>query len=102
MDRPTKEITTPGGVTVVVKTYLTAREVNDTLKQILGTTGVSPDTKIELSAVVGIDRNIKLVEAAVVSLDGSTENIPERLGNLPINDWQFILKEAGLLADGNF
>jgi hypothetical protein len=102
MDRPTKEITTPGGVTVVVKTYLTAREVNDTLKQILGTTGVSPDTKIELSAVVGIDRNIKLVEAAVVSLDGSTENIPERLGDLPINDWQFILKEAGLLADGNF
>ena len=102
MDRPTKEITTPGGVTVVVKTYLTAREVNDTLKQILGTTGVSPDTKIELSAVVGIDRNIKLVEAAVVSLDGSSENIPERLGDLPINDWQFILKEAGLLADGNF
>jgi hypothetical protein len=102
MDRPTKEITTPGGVSVVVKTYLTAREVNDTLKQILGTTGVSPDTKIELSAVVGIDRNIKLVEAAVVSLDGSTENIPERLGDLPINDWQFILKEAGLLADGNF
>ena len=102
MDRPTKEITTPSGVKVVVKTYLTAREVNDTLKEILATTEVSPDAKVTLSAIVGIERNIKLVEAAVQTLDGSSENIPERLGDLPITDWQFILKEAGVLAEGNF
>src|SRR5271163_95483 len=101
MEREQKEITTPGGRKVVVKTYLTAKEVNGTLKQILSSTEVT-DGKAKLSAIVGIERNEKLVEAAVISLDNSSENLSDRLGELPIADWQFILKEAGILAEGNF
>jgi hypothetical protein len=101
MEREQKEIVTPGGHKVVVKTYLTAKEVNGALKQILSSTEV-PEGKAKLSAIVGIERNEKLVEAAVISLDYSAEDLSTRLGELPITDWQYILKEAGVLAEGNF
>lgn len=105
-NRETKEITTPGGLKVAVKTYLTAREVNNALRQIFGSQEVttkpdgSPQTK--LSMVVGIERNIKLVEAAVVSLEGSAENLADRLQDLPAFEYTAILNEVKTLADGNF
>ena len=105
MERETKEFTTPGGNKLVLKTYLTGREVNNVLKQIFGSQEVSsqggvPQTK--LSMVVGIERNIKLIETAVASLDGSSENLADRLQDLPSKDYAAILNEVKNLADGNF
>jgi len=105
MERETKEFTTPGGRKLVVKTYLTAREVNNALKAIFGSQEVSTQdgvTQTKLPMVVGIERNIRLVEAAVVSLEGSTENLAERLQDLPSAEYTAILSEVKGLADGNF
>lgn len=105
-ERETKEFTTPGGLKLVVKTYLTGREVNDVLRKLFGAREVSAQadgsaaTKLPISA--GIDRNIFLIEAAVVSFDGSAENIIDRIQDLPSKEYTAILNEVKGLADGNF
>jgi hypothetical protein len=105
-DRPAKEITTPGGHVVAIKEYLTAREVNGVLSEIFKSQEISTDEansgKSRISLLVGIQRNIKLVEAAVLSLDGSGDNLAERLQDLPASEYTFILNQAKGLADGNF
>jgi hypothetical protein len=55
-----------------------------------------------VSMLVGIERNIKLIETAVISLDGSSENLSDRLQDLPSKDYTAILTEVKGLADGNF
>jgi hypothetical protein len=106
MERETKEFTTPGGRQVIVKTFLTAREVNNVLRQIFGSQEVSAQAdgspQAKLSMVVGIERNIKLIETAVVSLEGSTENLADRLQDLPAAEYTTILNEVKTLADGKF
>jgi len=103
MERQTKEITTPGGHKLIVKEYLTAREVNGVLQELFKSREVSADEKNpKLSLLMGIERNIKLIENAVVSLDDSSENLPERLQDLPATDYAAILKEVQKLAEGNF
>jgi hypothetical protein len=105
-ERETKEITTPGGKKVVVKTYLTAREVNAVLTELFKSQEISADEARDgnprVSLVMGIQRNVKLVEAAVVSLDDSIENMSERLQDLPSSEYAAILKEVKGLAEGNF
>jgi len=101
--RPTREITTPLGHTVVVKEYLTAREVNNVLSELFKSQEISADDKNpRLSLLIGIQRNVKLVEAAVLSLDNSADNVAERLQDLPVTEYTAILNEVKGLADGNF
>ena len=101
--RPQREIKTPLGHVVVVKEYLTAREVNGVLTELFKSQEISVDDKNpRLSLIVGIQRNVKLVEAAVISLDNSTENVEERLQDLPVTEYTAILNEVKGLADGNF
>jgi hypothetical protein len=106
MERETKEFTTPGGHKIVLKTYLTAREVHNVLTDLFKGQDVSTDEAksgaSRISMVIGIQRNIKLVEAAVISLDGSNDNITERLQDLPASEYTAILNEVKPLAEGNF
>jgi hypothetical protein len=85
MERETKEYVTPGGVKVLMKTYLTAREAVPVV-----------DSK-ELSDV---EKSQKLAAAAIISLNGDTENISERMLDLPIKEYSAILTElTALIAD---
>jgi hypothetical protein len=95
METNTKTFTTLGNHTVVVKEYLTAREVNGVLKQLFQGQSVSPErgASVKLSLLVGIERNIKRVEAAVISLDGSTENLADRLQDLPVSEYAAIFNK---------
>ena len=64
---------------------------------------ISADDKShKLSMLVGIQRNVKLIETAVISHDGSTENLADRLQDLPSKDYTAILTEVKALADWNF
>lgn len=106
MERETKELTTPGGHKVVAKTYLTAREVNGVLEELFKSHEISAEDaksgNARVSLLMGIQRNVKLIEAAVMSLDGSTENLSDRLQDLPSSEYAAILNEVKGLADGNF
>jgi len=99
-DRETKEITTPLEHKAVVKTFLTGREVDAILGDLFKDqqSGENPTIPMTLAIV----RNNKLIEAALVSLDGSTENIFDRIQELPASEKAFILKQVQELAGGNF
>jgi hypothetical protein len=99
-DRETKEITTPQGRRAVVYTYLTGREVDAILGDLFKDQQSGENPSIPMT--LGIQRNNKLIEAAVVSFDGITENIFERLQDLPASEKAFILKQVQELASGNF
>jgi hypothetical protein len=98
--RETKEITTPGGHTAVVKTYLTIGEVNDALRVILKGRNASADATVPLE--VAIERNMQLILAALVSLDGLTDNLGERVRNLKLSDYNAIFAEVKDLSEGSF
>jgi hypothetical protein len=100
MERETKEITTPQGRTAVVKTYLTGREVDAVLEDLFKDREAGAEPKIPMA--LAIKRNNKLIEATVVSLDESTENIFERLQDLPASEKSYILQQVQELAGGNF
>lgn len=106
MERETKEFTTPGGHKLVLKTYLTAREVNNVLTELFKSQEVTADDvksgTQRVSLIVGIQRNIKLIEAAVISLDASSDNLADRLQDLPAPEYTAILNEVKPLAEGNF
>lgn len=109
MDRPTTEITTPGGTKAVIKTYLTARESNQ-LKQVLyanlkmsmtdlstGKTAVQ-----DIPATVLLDQERKAIELLIVSLDGSVENIADRLLDLPASEYDTLVAEVNKVAQPGF
>jgi hypothetical protein len=84
-ERETKEFTTPQGHKLVLKTYLTARELMP----------ITDDKDLKDSA-----KTHKLAEAGIVSLGGDTQNIGERMLDLPVTEYTAIVKElTGLVSD---
>jgi hypothetical protein len=84
-ERQTKQFETPGGRKLVIKTYLTAREVMP----------VTDEKNLKQS-----EKTQKLAEAGIVSIDGSTENIGDTLLDLPLSEYTSIIKElTGLISD---
>jgi hypothetical protein len=88
-ERTTKEVATPGGHTVVLKEYVTAREMMPILKSASATS----------TPAENIDKALKMIEVAVVSVDGATENVIETVQDLPLADYMFLTKEVAALAD---
>lgn len=82
-----KELQTPGGHTVLIK-VLSVREMLPIIK-------ARPENPTQEQ---NIDSNLAMVEAAVVSIDGSSENIPEAIQGLPFTDYAFLSKELSTLT----
>ena len=102
MERETKQITTPSGNVVVLKTYLTIGEVNEALRVIFKNREVDATGINKIPMVVGIERNLQLVLAAVVSIDGSAENLADRVSALRLADYNAIFAEVKDLSEGSF
>jgi hypothetical protein len=103
MERETKEVGLPSGARVVLKTYLTIGEVNAALRVVFKDQTATPGdvvTKVPLS--VGIERNLQLVLAAVVSIDGTTDNLAERVQAFRLSDYNAIFAEVKDLSEGSF
>jgi hypothetical protein len=85
MERETKEYVTPRGVKVLMKTYLTAREAVPV---------------VDAKDLTDVEKSQKLAAVAIVSLDGSAENVADRMLDLPIKEYSAILTElTALIAD---
>lgn len=103
-DRPTIEWTTPGGIPVVLRTYITGREfqalknvyVEDAKAKIDGRGGVEVEGFNPLADDKAIERMISFV---VVSLSGSTENVVDRVLDLPVDDYQEIVTKIKEITD---
>ena len=88
MERKTKTLTTPSGVSVELKEYISAGEFLD-----------ATDSNAEISKN---DLAKKLIQIAVVSVNGATEGIAAILRDLPLPDYLFVSKEVAKLTSGDF
>lgn len=98
-NRETKTITTPLGKELVLNTYLTAREARKIRDVFLSRTKSTVDgtgsTKSEITDADLINQKENaLLTAVVVSYDGSSENVIDRLLDLPSNEMQFVIDQA--------
>lgn len=84
MDTPreTKEITTTGGHTAVLYTYITGREAQDVAKR--SEVGEGGEYARQ------VDANNYAIGFIVRELDGSSENVLDRVLSLPITDFSEI------------
>ena len=89
-ERKVKTVTTPSGVAVELKEYISAGEFLDATES-KDATDIS---KSELAK--------KLIAIAVVSVNGSKENVEVALRDLPLPDYLAISKEVAQLTSGDF
>jgi phenylpyruvate tautomerase PptA (4-oxalocrotonate tautomerase family) len=87
-ERKTKSLTLPSGATVELKEYISAGEFLDASES---STEIS---KNELAK--------RLVQLAVVAVNGSKENVPAALRELPLADYLAISKEVAQLTSADF
>jgi hypothetical protein len=87
-ERKTKSLTLPSDATVELKEYITAGEFLDASES---STDLS---KNELAK--------RLVQLAVVAVNGSKENVPAALRELPLADYLVISKEVAQLTSADF
>jgi hypothetical protein len=89
-ERKTKTVTTPSGVSVELKEYISAGEFLDATETKDGT----DLPKAQLAK--------KLVEVAIQSINGSNENVPGLVRDLPLGDYLFLSKEVAKLTSADF
>lgn len=102
-DRETKELKTPiDGHTVVIKTYLTGREYREIENVFLrqAKVDVAGQTSGNFDGSVVKLAEDKLIEQAVVSVDGSSEDILNKVLDFKSGDTTFVVRELNDMKYG--
>jgi hypothetical protein len=102
--RETQVIKTPiDGIELVVKTYLTGREMRQVENLRIEGTQFDPVTQQAKGSVSGelADKaQDKLLEITVVSVGGSTENVVEKIVDLKKPDYDFVVAQVRDISQG--
>ena len=99
-ERPTTELKTTNGHTAVLLEYLTGRELRSIQETVMKPSRFEHEGKeVGISGETVMAMQDRCVNLAVKSLDGSTENIKERLEDLRAVDYQEIVDAAVALAN---
>lgn len=103
MERENKEITTPSGVKIVIKTYLTGREYREVegvfLRQAKINTSGEQSGEFD-GSIIKIAED-KMIEQSVISIDGKPEDILNRALELKNLDFSFLVKELNEMKYGD-
>jgi hypothetical protein len=86
-ENKTNTVTTPAGVAVVLKQFISGGDFLDASE---ARNGVEP-TKVQLAK--------RLMDAVVVSVNGSATDVPTALRALPLTDYIFLSKEVAKLTN---
>jgi hypothetical protein len=99
MERENKDITTPNGTKVVLRSYLTGREAasikNLMLSSLKMTMSDVDSKKLDMGGLTGdvlAQQERKTLEYLLVSIDGDTENPVEKLLDMPSSEYDAVLK----------
>lgn len=90
-ERKTNNVTTPSGTEVAMREFISAGEFLDLDDAMENGAELSPKAKAK-----------RLMLLAVVSIAGSTENLSERLRELPVSDYLFLAQEVSKLVKADF
>lgn len=104
MPRETKEIITPSGLKVLVKTWISAGEANIVKQEMLKTMKIDPSTGKQTSEITGdflISQEKTLLGLLVVSVNGETETVVDKLLESRNEDYQFVISEVNKIYSGN-
>lgn len=102
MQRETKEYETTKGTKYEIKTFLTAREVNEIRLRLTGDKEVGMESgEMKAKGSELIDSQNFLIETAIVSYNGSTEKILDRLLDGNVTEFNEIALKAADLLKGN-
>lgn len=103
MERPTHKITTPSGIEVELKNYLTGRE-----KQAIVNAPVSKDMRVSTSGgeLSGFDaaaltryQNAQ-IEQIVMTVAGSTDNVLDAILNMQVKDYDAVMAAVSDVFNG--
>jgi len=96
-ERPTIEMKTPSGITLVIKEYSTGRESNEMQNIYLSSAKISVvgntpkidgfDPKAEEQVIK------KMIELLVVSVDGVTENVVDAVLDMRTSDYDAVVEK---------
>lgn len=105
MQRETKEIITPGGVKVIIKTWISAREANIVKQPMLQAMKVDVGTGSTSSTINGdfmIEQEKNLLKVLVVSVNGDDKDpVDNLLDNYPNADYQAVIAEVNKIYSAN-
>jgi hypothetical protein len=100
MERETKEITTPGGHKIVLRTYLTGREAGELKSVMFSALKMNMEDaqsgKVNVSDVPGsfiVEQERKALEFLLVSIDGDSTSPIDKLLDMPSTEYEFVIKE---------
>lgn len=104
-ERKTKEITTPNGFSVTVKTYCTGFEFEEIQEVYLGgakvkLVGKTPQIE-DISPKVDREARKKMIELLVVRVEGEGlegGNVVEQVGSMPREDYDAVIDELNTLS----
>jgi hypothetical protein len=109
MNRETKALVTTSGKTLLVKSYLTGREMNDLKKDMYGAVKIDMAAASagrsainDLPATFMIDREAKLLEISVLSFDNSEKDVAARMQDLPNAEYQDALRQVSDVIQPDF
>ena len=115
--RETREIKTPHGHSVLIKTYLTGREANEFRRVVFEKTKFKMvddpltdpaenkkkvESEMDMDGSIIIDQQLAAMAVCVLSLDNKTENLVELLQDLPSDDFDEVDKACAELTKGIF
>lgn len=104
-ERETKTITTPvDGKVLVIKTYVTGREMRAIENIFVTGADIDPVTQQAKHAITGETADQaqdKLIETVVVSVDGSAENVVNTILDFKKPDYDFVIKEIQAVSRGS-
>jgi len=107
LERETKEITTPAGHRVVLRTYLTGREANELKAVMFSALKMNIEDaqsgKVNVSDVPGtflIEQEKKALEFLLVSVDDENTTDPlKKLLDLPSTEYEAVVKEVNMIQN---
>ncbi len=105
-DRETHEIITPlFGHVIVLKSWITGREkqkIDGAMFSNIETVGEDKNMKPKMSNTMLAGQENASIEAVVISVDGSTENVLDRILDMRVKDFEFINGAVARIVEGDF
>jgi len=105
-ERETKEFVTPGNHKVVLRTYLTGREMNDIRAAMFSAMKLNMDDvqagKVNVSDIPGsfiVEQEQKALGILLVSVDGNSNNPVDALLDLPASEQDAVIKEVNKIQN---
>jgi len=104
-DRETHEITTPKGHSLVLRSWINGREkqrIDGSMFSDMSTEGAGNSMRPKMSGTMISNRENACIEVVVVSVDGKEIDVLNRVLDMRVSDFEYVLKRIDEIVSGDF